>query len=146
MICCCNLYTSYFPTSLVFMPSLCPRHHPVWRQQQREIHLLKPLPLSASFPRTPNDMRILPCSFHSTKPCTPDVVRLLAGSASQWRRVQSALAGRRSAGITMPRIGTVSLYLCHIKNSKDYDRKENHHPRRLQCRTVQKRSPVLFRG
>ena len=73
----------------------------------------------------PSPAHLTACAFssyphHSTKPCTPDVVRLLAGNASQWRRVQSALAGRRSAGITMPRIGTVPRYLCRIKTN-DYD-------------------------
>ena len=36
-----------------------------------------------SFPRTPIGVRILPCSFHSIKPCTPNGVRLLAERDSQ---------------------------------------------------------------
>jgi hypothetical protein len=66
-----------------------PHHHPVWRQRQREIpprtvsRGVNPLPLSTPLPRTPNGVRIPPYSLHSTKHCTPDGVRLLAGRASQ---------------------------------------------------------------
>ena len=45
----------------------------------------------------------------------------------------------------LPQIGTTVYYFCGQKIN-DYDRKENHHPRRLQRRAVQKRRSGTFRG
>jgi hypothetical protein len=36
---------------------------------------------------------------------------------------------------TVPQIGIGMVYFCGQKNN-DYDRKDNHHPHRLQCRAM----------
>ena len=72
---------------------------------------MKPLTLSTPFPRPPNGVRIPPpppCPLHPTKPCTPNGVRLLAGTCFPKDGGQSAQAGRRSAGHHLF-YGTLSL-------------------------------------
>ena len=96
-----------------------------------------------TFPRTPDGVRILPCSPHSTKSCTPDGVPFRVKIPVHCSLSQ---AGHRAAGHhNATNWHSPALSLPHQKQQR-YGRKENHHPRRLQCRAVQKRHPVLFRG